>query len=293
MKYLNFVFENDEVTNLVDSNQELINEATGVCALHSVLINNYIQENLEEFITTNDSLISIYENIRDYSVQESLDLIDVTNEIIADTELSLEEKHYLLTEAVDEYIEEVNKASNKSKGVASSLAPRIKVHAPLKFNPSLPTDKQNRDQINKKLKYEKNTINTKEARRDRKVKADTKRMSDLGNQSQNWKFKGPSTNKSYIDIAKHNINNKFDTVKSNLSRATRNAISAVNPEEGIKANKIGLSNYLRTKLHALKKIITGGKTVRKSQADTLRMIRNFKMPDIFHGNVNSAANQQL
>lgn len=108
MKYLKYIFENEEVNSLVESQQELIDEAVNACTLNSLLIDDYVQENLEEFISFDDNLSNIYETIKVYSVQESLDMIDVTNEIIADSELTLEEKHYLLTEAVEEYLEEVS-----------------------------------------------------------------------------------------------------------------------------------------------------------------------------------------
>ena len=104
MKYLNFVFENDNVTALIndENNTYLINEATTNCISNLILIDNYILENLKIFI--DEDLILTYNNIQEYALQESLNLIDITNTIIADTELTFEDKQYLLVDVVDEYI---------------------------------------------------------------------------------------------------------------------------------------------------------------------------------------------
>ena len=115
MKYLKFVFENNGINTLIDDkyNAYLINEATNNCASNTILINNYILENLKDFIDYD--LSTTYNNIQAFALQESLDLIDITNTIITDIELTFEDKSYLLTNVVDKYIEEKHMAATDAQ----------------------------------------------------------------------------------------------------------------------------------------------------------------------------------
>jgi hypothetical protein len=77
MKYLKFVFENQEVKSLVDSQEENINTITEAIIYNTLNIEQYVQENLEQFVTTNSSIADVYENIKNFAVQETINLIDI------------------------------------------------------------------------------------------------------------------------------------------------------------------------------------------------------------------------
>jgi flagellar biosynthesis component FlhA len=77
MKYLKFVFENQEVKDLIDSQEENINTITEAIIYNSINLEQYVQENLEQFVTANASIADVYENIKNFAVQETINLIDI------------------------------------------------------------------------------------------------------------------------------------------------------------------------------------------------------------------------
>lgn len=77
MKYLKFVFENEEVNNLIDSNEQIINEITSSIIQNTILLEDYIIENIDSFISSNSSLVDIYEAIKNFTIQETIKLIDI------------------------------------------------------------------------------------------------------------------------------------------------------------------------------------------------------------------------
>ena len=77
MKYLKFIFENEEVNKLVDSQEDVINEITNSIIQNTVLLEGYIKENIDQFIGSNSSLIDIYKTIKNFTIQETIKLIDI------------------------------------------------------------------------------------------------------------------------------------------------------------------------------------------------------------------------
>jgi hypothetical protein len=97
MKYLKFVFENEEVCQLTDGNAAIINVATQAAVYNSLLIENDIATNLESFISSSSDLVSIYESIKDYAISESISFYNQVNDILTNNSLSDEAKAFILT----------------------------------------------------------------------------------------------------------------------------------------------------------------------------------------------------
>jgi hypothetical protein len=97
MKYLKFVFENQEVCDLTDSNESLINIATNAVVYNSISLENEISSTLGTFLSSDSNLNDVYETIRDYAVAKSIDFYTVINEVLLDTSISDEVKAYILT----------------------------------------------------------------------------------------------------------------------------------------------------------------------------------------------------
>jgi len=77
MKYLNFVFENEEVNTLVDSQEDNINEITAYVIKNSIALEDYVKENLDQFVSSTSSLSDVYEAIKNFTIQETIKLIDI------------------------------------------------------------------------------------------------------------------------------------------------------------------------------------------------------------------------
>ena len=98
MKYLKFVFENEEVCNLTDINQPLIEVATQAAIYNSISIEEDILNNLDAFISSESALVDVYESIKDYTISKSIEFYDLVNEIISDPVLTIDQKAVVLSE---------------------------------------------------------------------------------------------------------------------------------------------------------------------------------------------------
>ena len=98
MKYLKFVFENEEVCNVTDSNEELINIATQAVIYNSVLLENDITNDLDIFLSSSSDLTTVYESIRNYTISKSIEFYDIINEILVDSNLDDKIKILLINE---------------------------------------------------------------------------------------------------------------------------------------------------------------------------------------------------
>lgn len=96
MKYLKFIFENEEVCALTDGHQDLINEATSAIIHNSINLEAYVLENIEQFMSADSDIADIYENIRNFAVQETIDMFNVSSEVIKDPELDSDLKAAIL-----------------------------------------------------------------------------------------------------------------------------------------------------------------------------------------------------
>jgi hypothetical protein len=123
MKYLKFVFENEEVCQLTDGNAAIIEVATQAAVYNSLLIENDIATNLESFISSGSDLVSIYESIKDYAISESISFYNQVNDILTNNSLSDEAKAFILTPVHEVSAAEVGDGIIKgSKRLGSDLA---------------------------------------------------------------------------------------------------------------------------------------------------------------------------
>jgi hypothetical protein len=90
MKYVKAIFENENVQALAVNNENLIQLATDHLLAYNVALENYILENLKDFIVDND-LTSTYENIRNTVLNENITFISSVGNIIR-SDISDEEK---------------------------------------------------------------------------------------------------------------------------------------------------------------------------------------------------------
>lgn len=119
MKYLKFIFENQEVCALTDNNQDLINEATAAIIHNSINLEAYVLENIEQFMSANSDIADIYENIRNFAVQETIDMFNVSSEVIKDPELDSDLKAAIL-EVNTPYKSNTDEFMAKSSGAVSN-----------------------------------------------------------------------------------------------------------------------------------------------------------------------------
>jgi hypothetical protein len=81
MKYVKAIFENENVQALAVNNENLIQFATDNLLAYNVALENYILENLKDFIVDNN-LASTYENIRNTVLNENITFISSVGDII-------------------------------------------------------------------------------------------------------------------------------------------------------------------------------------------------------------------
>ncbi len=87
---MSFIFENQNVRDSVSKNEPLIDKAFSQILNHNLMLESYIHENLAQF--TADSAAEFYNNIRDFVINENTIAYSQVSEILADTELSDDEK---------------------------------------------------------------------------------------------------------------------------------------------------------------------------------------------------------
>jgi len=100
MKYIQTIFEDQDVQALAIANEPLIQYSADLLVESNVNLINYVVENMDQFLVEGD-LASTYENIRNFAVQANLNTINENAIILADPRLSEEEKAYYINEVIN------------------------------------------------------------------------------------------------------------------------------------------------------------------------------------------------
>lgn len=103
LKYVSYIFENQDVRGQVAASEYLVEMASANIINHNLLVESYIYENLAMFTSNSDNVADIYESIRDFVISENTTLYSQLSEILADSELTPEEKAYCLSENTSSY----------------------------------------------------------------------------------------------------------------------------------------------------------------------------------------------
>jgi len=124
MKYVSYIFEDQDVRNTASKNEYLVEVASNAVINHNALLDAYVYNNLERF--TGNNLAEIYENIRSFIIQENLAIYSQYSEILSDNQLSDQEKVACVESDVVAAAEAVGKSGLKGvlhsiKGVMSNI----------------------------------------------------------------------------------------------------------------------------------------------------------------------------
>jgi hypothetical protein len=101
LKYVSYIFENQDVRSQVAANEALVELAANNIINHNIVVESYIYENLAQFVADASNVADVFESIRNFVISENTTLYSQLSEILADSELSVEEKACCLSEAVD------------------------------------------------------------------------------------------------------------------------------------------------------------------------------------------------
>lgn len=129
MKYMSFIFENQDIRNTVANSEALVEIASKSIIDTNLVLEAYIYENLVDFTASANSAHEVYERIRDFVISENTIAYSQLSEILADSELSTEDKTACFTESAAEYwaatqakaAEVAAAAQQKAAAVGSSL----------------------------------------------------------------------------------------------------------------------------------------------------------------------------
>jgi len=112
MKYVSYIFEDQDVCNTVAQNEYLVEIASNAVIHHNALLESYIYNNLESFLGEN--LAEVYENIRSFIIKENLAIYSQFSEILSDSQLSDQEKVACFENEVKTATEAVGKSFLKN-----------------------------------------------------------------------------------------------------------------------------------------------------------------------------------
>jgi hypothetical protein len=99
MKYVKFIFENQEVRSLTEANSPFIDVASNIVVNNNIILESNILDNLDNFISHGTSIAEVYEGIRDFVISENLELYNEISALLSSTEISDEDKAQILAEA--------------------------------------------------------------------------------------------------------------------------------------------------------------------------------------------------
>ena len=98
MKYMSYIFENQDLRQTVANNEALVEMASSNVVNYNLDLESYVYENLAQFTAGANELVDIYENVRNFIISENTALYSQLSEILADSQLTSEEKAYCLQE---------------------------------------------------------------------------------------------------------------------------------------------------------------------------------------------------
>ena len=99
---MSYIFENQDLRQTVANSEVLVEIASANIIRHNMVLEAYIYENLDQFTFDSSEIADIYENVRNFVIGENTALYSQLSEILADTQLSAEEKAYCLQEGTVE-----------------------------------------------------------------------------------------------------------------------------------------------------------------------------------------------
>lgn len=109
---MSYIFENQDLRQTVANNEALVEMASSNVVNYNLDLESYVYENLAQFTAGANELVDIYENVRNFIISENTALYSQLSEILADSQLTSEEKAYCLQE---------NKFIDGAKTVASQI----------------------------------------------------------------------------------------------------------------------------------------------------------------------------
>lgn len=75
MKYLNYIFENENIQNYININQPYIDESSKYVIQFNIDLYNHILENISSFVA--EDIDKFYLNIRDFIIQENVEFYNI------------------------------------------------------------------------------------------------------------------------------------------------------------------------------------------------------------------------
>lgn len=119
MEYLKFIFENQDVRSLTESNEDSIQALVTEAMSGFVLTNfTYVVENLDKFVNT-DNLVESFENIKNFIRDDLVNMMSAISEVAALDE-SFEHTHAIIQENVSNVFTGVGYGTQKSQRLISS-----------------------------------------------------------------------------------------------------------------------------------------------------------------------------
>lgn len=119
MEYLKFIFENQDVRSLTESNEDTIQELVTESMSSFVLTNfTYVVENLDKFVNTED-LVESFENVKNFIRDDLVNMMSAISEVAALDE-SFEHTHAIMQENVSNVFTGVGYGTQKSQRLISS-----------------------------------------------------------------------------------------------------------------------------------------------------------------------------
>jgi hypothetical protein len=94
MKYVKFIFENQNVQQTILEQEQLVEFASQVVINYNLQLESYIYNSLELYIS--EDLNDTYNNIRNFIIQENLNAYNYISEVLADSDLTPDDKFLLI-----------------------------------------------------------------------------------------------------------------------------------------------------------------------------------------------------
>lgn len=119
MEYIKFIFENEDVRSLTESNEDSIASLVKESMPQFIMTNfTYVVENLEKFVDT-DNLVTSFDNIKNFVRDDLVSMMSAISEVAALDE-SFEHAHAIIQENVSSVFTGVGFGTQKAQRLISS-----------------------------------------------------------------------------------------------------------------------------------------------------------------------------
>lgn len=119
MEYLKFIFENEDVRALTESNEDSITSLVNEAMSQFVITNfTYVVENLEKFVDTDD-LVASFDTIKNFARDDLVSMMSAVSEVAALDE-SFDHAHAIIQENVSSVFTGVGFGTQKAQRLISS-----------------------------------------------------------------------------------------------------------------------------------------------------------------------------